>query len=105
MKSRSNIGINHNFITLNNDLNHNVDILNVRINNLNTDNIHENANAHKKSTAIHRLAAYIIDKFVVEEEKKKVSSIGKPVYEHSPSFSDSRGCQSEFTFDSRTFSG
>lgn len=37
---------------------------------------HENfgkyANAHKKSTAIHRLAAYIIDKFVVEEEKKKV---------------------------------
>ena len=40
--------INHNFITTNNEINYNVDILNVRINNLNTDNIHQNSDAHKK---------------------------------------------------------
>ena len=40
--------INHNFITTNNEINYNVDILNVRINNLNTDNINQNSAAHKK---------------------------------------------------------
>ena len=40
--------INHNFIVINNELNNNVDILNVRINNLNTDNIHQNSDAHNK---------------------------------------------------------